>query len=99
MKPVISLKDLEEMVRSGKDLASVPADALLTPSARDFIRDREGYGTTRSSTDVSKLAVPVKPVTSKSPKAEIEAFFNSPTVNELKRQLCDIGRRLWQRAY
>jgi L-fuculose-phosphate aldolase len=99
MKPVISLKDLEEMVRAGKDPVSLPADALLTPSARDFLRDREGYGTTKSPSETSKAAASAKPVTSKSSKAEIEAYFNSPTVNEFKRQLCDIGRRLWQRAY
>jgi len=40
-----------------------------------------------------------KPCTSKSTKAEIEAFFNSPAIHELKLQICDIGRRLWQRAY
>jgi L-fuculose-phosphate aldolase len=27
------------------------------------------------------------------------AFFNSPKIRALKRQLCDIGRRLWTRAY
>jgi L-fuculose-phosphate aldolase len=77
----------------------VPPDALLTPSARDFLRDREGYGITKTSTEAGKSAAPIKPITSKSAKAEIEAYFNSPTVNELKRQICDVGRRLWQRAY
>src|SRR2546425_4471877 len=37
--------------------------------------------------------------TSKSSKAKIAALFNSPQVHEFKLQLCDIGRRLWQRAY
>jgi len=36
---------------------------------------------------------------SKSPKAELDAYFNSPAAHELKEQLCDIGRRLWQREY
>jgi len=26
-------------------------------------------------------------------------LFNSPAIHALKLQLCDIGRRLWQRAY
>src|SRR5437899_2408075 len=100
MKPVISLKDLEEMVRSGKDFGSLPADALLTPSARDFLRDREGHGTNKvAAAERARAAAPAKPVTSKSSKAEIDAFFKSAAVEELKRQLCDIGRRLWQRAY
>src|SRR5258707_193386 len=100
MKPVISLKDVEEMARNGKDFGSLPTDALLTPSARDFMRDREGYGRPQgaAATD-GRPAAPAKPVTSKSSKAEIDAFFKSAPVEELKRQLCDIGRRLWQRAY
>src|SRR5438128_1566140 len=100
MKPVISLRDVEEMVRNGQDLASVPADALLTPSARDFLRDRENQAATPLATPSSaKPSAPAKLVNSKSSKAEIEAFFNTPQINEFKKQLCDIGRRLWERAY
>jgi L-fuculose-phosphate aldolase len=29
----------------------------------------------------------------------LEAFFNSPYAHNLKEQICDMGRRLWQRAY
>src|SRR6266436_1117407 len=99
MKPVISLRDLEEMVRSGKDVRSLTADALLTPSARDFLRDLDGQSAPKTASVGSSRSGPAKAVTSKSSQAEIEAYFNSPPVNEWKAQLCDIGRRLWQRAY
>ena len=36
MKKVISARDVEDLLRRGGDLNSIPADALLTPSARDF---------------------------------------------------------------
>jgi L-fuculose-phosphate aldolase len=36
---------------------------------------------------------------SKSSKPALKAFFNSPVARNLKEQLCDIGRRLWQREY
>ena len=36
---------------------------------------------------------------SKSSQSELEAFFNSPYCHDLKLQICDIGRRLWERAY
>src|SRR6266404_6296441 len=87
------------MLRSGQDVRALPADAVVTPSARDFLRDLEGpalYKTDRSQTS---LAAPTTPVTSQSPKADLEAFFNSPPIHEYKLQLCEIGRRLWQRAY
>jgi len=107
MKQVISVRDLEEMVRSGKDLRSLPGDALLTPSARDFLRDFEingkakipnnGGGAVASA--VGRLQPPAKPLSSKSSKAELETFFNSAYCHDLKMQICEVGRRLWQRAY
>jgi L-fuculose-phosphate aldolase len=109
MKQVISVRDLEEMLRNGKDLRAVPEDAILTPSARDFLRDYEtgakvhtnGNGAARANAAASngKPTPPSKPLNSKSSKAELEAFFNSAYALNLKEQICDMGRRLWQRAY
>lgn len=102
MKQIISVKDLEEMTRNGQDLHSLPSDALLTPSARDYLRDLEGHGNHNGKAALAsheQLSSSAKPVTSKSPKSEIETFFNSPRIHGLKLQICDIGRRLWQRAY
>jgi L-fuculose-phosphate aldolase len=100
MKQVISVRDLEEMVKNDKDLGALPTDALLTPSARDFLRDREGQsGSQAVNTGNSNGPMVAKGVTSTSPKAELEAFFNSPQIHALKLQICDIGCRLWQRAY
>src|SRR5215470_1101555 len=99
MKQVISVRDLEEMLRTGKDVRSLPADALLTPSARDLLRELESSPQShRMGQGMAKSSGPQK-VTSKSSKAEIEAFYNSPEIHDLKEQICDIGRRLWQRAY
>ncbi|HTL58343.1 MAG TPA: class II aldolase/adducin family protein [Candidatus Limnocylindrales bacterium] len=100
MKQVISVRDLEEMVKNGKDIRALPVDALLTPSARDFLRDREsgdGYQPARATS--SDGAVVTKPITSRNSKAELDAYFNSSKIQALKHQICDIGRRLWQRAY
>src|SRR6266446_4369864 len=104
MRTVISARDIEELLRNGGNVNTLPADAIFTPSARDLLRDTEG----RRSNGAPKGAVapgnqqnppvPAK-VTSKSSKAEIETFFNSPALQQLKEQICDIGRRLWQREY
>src|SRR5213078_3956729 len=80
-------------------------DVILTPSARDFLRDFEVNGKVSTNgakaiavTD-GKLTAPSKPLSSKSSKVELEAFFNSPYCHSIKEQICDMGRRLWQRAY
>ena len=100
MRQLISLRDLQEMVRNGQDMRSLPADALLTPSARDFLREFETNSNPRRAPARGVAAsAPTKSVSAKSPKAELEVFFNSAHIQELKLQICDIGRRLWQRAY
>jgi L-fuculose-phosphate aldolase len=107
MKQVISVRDLEEMVRNGNDVRSLPESAILTPSARDYLRDLELNGRSKVVVTGPKSPVaknespqpPSKSLSSKSSKAELEAFFDSPYCHTLKEQLCDIGRRLWQRAY
>jgi L-fuculose-phosphate aldolase len=107
MKTVISARDIEELLSKGGGVGSLPSDALFTPSARDLLRDlesRNGRGVAKPAppgaypSNDAQLAPP-KQLNSKSPKAELEAFFDSPYCHALKEQLCDIGRRLWQRAY
>ncbi|MGH7970467.1 MAG: class II aldolase/adducin family protein, partial [Limisphaerales bacterium] len=98
MRQVISVRDLEEMLRAGKDVRSLPQDALITPSARDFLRELETSGNARG-TPQNDGSGTGQPVTSKSPKEQIEAFFRSAKIEVLKHQICEIGRRLWQRAY
>jgi len=106
MKTVISVRDIEELLRDGGDLKKLPDDAIFTPSARDLLRDAQARGTTRSNgapaaAPAAPLGTPAAPmkVTSKSSKAELEAFFNSAPIHELKEQICEVGRRLWQREY
>lgn len=112
MNNVISLRDLQEMVRKGEDVRSIPESAILTPSARDFLRDLETNGSLKPSSPAPASATataapvpaakpqpPAKALTSKSPKSELEAFFSSAYALDLKKQICEMGHRLWSRAY
>lgn len=98
MPTVITAKEVEDLIARGGDPSTLPADAILTPSARDALRDfaksRRGPASPSPA-----AAAPAQPLSSKSPRAELEAFFHSPAARALKEQMCDIGRRLWQRAY
>ncbi len=105
MKTVKSARDIEDLLSKGGDVKSLPADAIITPSARDMLRDIENRRTGGASEvavapkAAGVVAPPTKLLNSKSPKSELEAFFNSAYCHSLKEQLCDIGRRLWQREY
>src|ERR1044071_1448899 len=98
MPAVITAKEVEDIIAKGGDVKSIPADAVLTPSAKDALRD---YANARRgpSSNGAVTSAPGKPLNSKSPKSELEAFFKSAYAHDLKEQLCDIGRRLWGRAY
>jgi L-fuculose-phosphate aldolase len=104
MKSVISAKDIEEFIRQGRDLGQLPEDAIITPAARDLVRDfatngGRNHNQPAPSPAVAQPAAPAKPVSSTSTAAEIAAFFKSPALEDLKQQICEVGRRLWQRAY
>ena len=99
MSNVLTAKDIEAIIAKGGDLTAAANDAILTPSARDAIRDHANAQRRESSIPSGTTSAPGKPLTSKSSKAELEAYFNSPAAHALKEQLCDIGRRLWGRAY
>lgn len=110
MRKVVSLRDVQEMVRRGEDLGAIPGDAILTPSARDLLRERldgprasGASGGTRPAPVASPPNVqpplPGPSLSSTSPRAELDALFVSPYCHDLKLQICEVGRRLWQREY
>lgn len=109
MKRVISAKEVEDALSRDGHLNSLPADAIYTPSARDMMKDHR-----ESPAPASSVAAPAVPAvvveapsadelknapSSNAPKAELEAFFHSPNNQALKEQICDVGQRLWSRAY
>jgi L-fuculose-phosphate aldolase len=98
MKKVISARDIEDLLRGGGDVRSLPSDAIFTPSALDILSDLERRRPVGSAPAAASSVV-AKPLSSKSPKAELDAFFASAHARSLKEQICEVGRRLWQREY
>jgi L-fuculose-phosphate aldolase len=94
MKAIISAREVQELLRNGGDVKSLPSDAILTPSARDLLREFESNGVHASS-----ATAPGKAVTPSSSRGDLESFFNSPEIHAFKLQICEVGRRLWSRAY
>ncbi len=106
MRRVITEKEIKEMLSRGEDPGSIPADALLTPSARDLL---SGNGTAGPRAPQSNAA-PSEPhipdyeyrwTPGSDPKSpeEIQRFFNSPEIAQIKKRMCDIGRRIWEKDY
>ncbi len=109
-KPVLTAKDLETLLARGGSTADIPADALLTPAARDLLGSitiRKKAVTTATPAPASLPQQPILPDYTyrweerpdPQTPAAIVAFFNSPEIEVLKQRMCDIGRRMWEREY
>ena len=103
MKQIISARDVEAILQRGGSVSELPQDAILTPSARDLVR-AQGNGVKSTPMPLGSLTQAVAKispgsVSASSSEAELNAFFETAEMNELKEQICDVGRRMWQRAY
>src|SRR6478609_7486877 len=107
---VFTAADIEAHLKSGKPAADLPKGAVLTPSAKDVLRDGLGpvrAGGSSASSATAAYAEPILPdyefrwTPGSDPKtpAEIQAFFNSPAIVELKQRMVEIGQRMWNREY
>jgi L-fuculose-phosphate aldolase len=112
MKRVITASTVEALLKQGKGIEAIPAEAILTPSARDVLAKHKG-GQVRVSAAVKKadgddlFGEPVIPdnefkwVPGKDPKTkeEIRAFYYSPEITRVREQMALMGQRMWQREY
>ncbi len=103
MKQIVSARDVEVLLQKGASLSSLPGDAILTPSARDLVRAHQG-GDQSAQSPLNGLSqavakVSTGAVSASSSEAELQAFFSTAEMHDLKEQICDVGRRMWQRAY
>jgi L-fuculose-phosphate aldolase len=105
MPALLTVRDIEQYLAAG---TPVPAEARMTPAARDLLRSRaSGLPTKRAGASSATPAEPSTPDlefkwtpgTDPQTPAAIQAFFTSPAIETLKERMCDIGRRLWQREY
>lgn len=116
MKQVLSANDILSIIKSGQGVQSISPDAILTPSARDILREHNldnrstspaGGNASASPSPASQSSIPdmenlgkdFTHVSKDSSPDKINEFFYSPQMEDLKEQICDVGRRLWGRAY
>ena len=109
-KVVFTAQDMEAFLRSGKGAADLPKEVLLTPSAKDVLRDGLGpllSGSAAGARSSAAFGTPILPdyeyhwTPGQDPKtpAAIQAFFGSPPIVAIKHRMVDIGKRMWAREY
>ena len=101
MKKLISAREIEAIIKSGGDVNNLPAGAIVTPSARDLIRAHGGKANVTGKTPaaVGSGKGSSAKLTPFSEGAEYDAILDDPANDSLKEEICEMGRRLWSRAY
>lgn len=102
-KRIYTEKDILAMIAEGS-AASLPADARLTPSARDRLR---GLGRPVAKRSAAVTSEPILPDyvyrweerEDPAGAAAIAAFFSSPEIEAIKERMCEMGRRMWEKDY
>lgn len=81
----------------GRNGADTPPPA--TPASGSGSNGRAPVRAAVTEPIVPDLEFKWKPGADPRTPAEIEAYFRSPEIEALKRRMCDIGRRIWEKDY
>jgi len=111
-KRVYTEKDIAHMLAEGKTVADLPAQAILTPAAKDLLKEKGGD----KGASPRKAPATVGSAASSEPilpdyvyrwedrpdpvgSKAIAAFFHSPEIEAIKQRMVDMGRRMWEKGY
>ena len=86
-------KDAEEFCKSGAVEFRYNRDIRLTPGAKDI------FSEAGIKVVFDAEAVSAAPASAPAGATDDQKLFNSPEAERLKKEICDIGRRIWAREY
>ena len=86
-------KDAEEFAKSGAAEFRYNRDIRLTPGAKDV------FSEAGIKVVFDAGAASVAPAATPAGTTDDEKLFHSPEAERIKKEICDIGRRIWAREY
>ena len=98
---VLVMRDAQAALAAGATQVRVCERCVITPSARDFLRQNEielvigGGAVVAASATQSSAASSAQP--SRSPANA--RLFSTPEAEAVKKEICAVGRKLWNRQY
>jgi len=89
-------KDAEDFVKSGAKEFRYNRDVRLTPGAKDVFSEA---GVKLVFDAEAPEAAPASAPSAPAGSTDDAKLFHSPEAEKLKKEICDIGRRIWMREY
>jgi L-fuculose-phosphate aldolase len=100
---VVAMRDVQEAVTAGATLVLVAERSIVTPSARDFLQQRNiklvmnGKGT--GVIDEPSIEIIASSSSAPSRTASNAHLFSTPEAEAVKKEICAVGRKLWMRQF
>ena len=100
-RKVVAMRDVQEAVAAGATRLLIAESCVVTPSARDFLQQRNITLTVGGKgASAVPAAAPIVPAGSASGRpAPNPRLFSTPEAEAIKKEICAIGRKLWLRQF
>ncbi len=104
-RKVVTMRDVQDAASAGAVRVLIAAGCVITPSARDFLRQRNIQvvdGAAAPASSPNGASTSIKNVGSGMNPAKSPAdsrLFSTPEAEEIKKEICAVGRKLWMRQF
>ncbi|HET6208368.1 MAG TPA: class II aldolase/adducin family protein [Terracidiphilus sp.] len=103
-RKVVTMRDVQDAVAAGAHRVVTAGNCVITPSARDFLQQRNISLVSNGTAKGAACAVPAPKSSSngtaaKGVSASNPRLFSTPEAEAIKREICDVGRKLWMRQF
>jgi L-fuculose-phosphate aldolase len=99
---LVAMRDVQDALTAGATRIVTAANCVVTPSARDFLQQ---HGIELVMDGAVNAAAPAAASNSSAPKADSgqpavnRRLFTTPEAEEIKKEICAVGRKLWLRQF
>lgn len=104
-RKVVTMRDVQDAVSAGASRLVTSANCVITPSARDFLQQRNITIVSSAPAQMplrDSAASPSKNGsngTNPAKNAANRRLFSTPEAEAIKKEICAVGRKLWMRQF
>jgi len=97
-RKVLTMRDVQEAATAGASRIRVAQNCVVTPSARDFLQQRNIVldAVSAASSAPAASAPAIMPAGAAPVNARL---FSTPEAEAIKKEICAVGRKLWMRQF
>lgn len=102
-RKVVAMRDVQEAASAGATSVVIAENCVLTPSARDFLQQRNIALVTGGPSEAASAPAPA-PSTSPAGAPAVRSaanprLYSTPEAEAIKKEICAVGHKLWMRQF